>query len=876
MKRRLKCETFVFVFSCLVDIPLVATAAGPSKYVPGEYHNDEFFVLNQAAAAPVIDGDLSDACWADALELYPFSTLGGGGSLSALDTRVKLAWDKDAFYLAYQCQQPDMLLAQRRGDQLEMFFMPLYRDQAPHVNNATALTALAHSKPQEFHYQQAWGRMGGQGGMFFQKEPGVQSAGKIGPDWWTWEARIPRSSLAVRGLAPPDSRVKLWRIGCGRLSVFHGEMAWYAAMLSSMNHQANHCPVFQLSGVGEAPAVRLTHPRQGAEPGRFSVAVRHLTAGEGTYHVRVLLRKEPFDPPVKLATPLGQAADALRLMHGEEARIEYRVPIQGCRNQCRVEVWDGAEKSLYFRSLWYSLGDPLRGEWDSKRPQLGIIPEPQEVVLGDGRFLLAREIPVLVARGQQADRFAASFLSKPIGSLKEFWPTLRIRETAGEDLPPTGFILLGDLTGNPLIGRFASRRKIDIPRKRLVEQGYFLQITPEYVLLVGADPAGTFYGVQTLRQLVLRDRRSLPALRSLDWPDLAWRGVFHSFEVTEENVDLACLFKINVGRLSLAQQRQYHFQPAMFTAHTWFGHTGGSLVPPEKREDVGGEAVICPASSCKEELAARIDQEARRIGPDAAAMGYVFVGGDEAPFGLDEPCQRMIDQHGAGWTVARHFRDNMLAACRWRRKTMVCWADALLNHEASLELMPKDFHPVYWMYYPSTYYGGCDLLAKHGLPFIVAPMTRGEQSFHFPQIRSREQNIATLARAAARGTAKGIWLTTWGGGLDDGLLWYSYLLAAEYGWSPGPDIHTFRKKFAAVFYGTVQGSDWLLELERMTALYLSQGQTPVPAAMILQDRRKLGQIKADIQAVMGRDWYVKKPLAELLKVVEEVQKRQGE
>jgi hypothetical protein len=251
-------------------------------------------------------------------------------------------------------------------------------------------------------------------------------------------------------------------------------------------------------------------------------------------------------------------------------------------------------------------------------------------------------------------------------------------------------------------------------------------------------------------------------------------------------------------------------------------------------------------------------------------MPYIFVGADEAPFGLDKRCQAMIDQRGAGWTVAHHFRDNMYAACKARGRSMCCWADALLNLEDSLNYVPKDFHPIHWLYYPSQYFGGCDLLGKHQLPFVVAPMTRGENSFRFPQVRSREQNIATLCRHAAHAGGKGVWLTTWDGGLDDDLLWYSYLLAAEYGWSAGPDLPGFRRKFGWLFYGSEHGADWLFDLERLTALYLTPGAAHPPASL-KTDGNRIRTIRSQIEQVISRDWHAKGKLETLLKTVAEVE-----
>jgi len=841
--------------------------------VPTEYHNDEYFVVNRAREAPVIDGDLSDACWKETVELYPFSTLGGGGSLSLLQTRVRLTWDEEALYVAYHCQQPDMELARRRGDHLEIFFMPLYPKKPYHVNNATAVLFFASDKPETRHYQQLGGRMGGTGGVYFQRDAKLGSAGKVGEDWWTWEAKVAFKYLWTRGFEPPDPKqVQHWRIGFNRWSNYHGEIGWYGSMLSSLNHQPNHCPVFKLGGIGAAPTVQLSHPLTGEQPGRFSVTVRNLHAKEQTFRVKVLLRKEPFDPVSGEAAPLnasGEETGSVRLKPGQETDLEYQVPHRGWRNQYRVEVLDGRGRTPFLRSLWYSLGDDvLSYGWNPERPQLLLLPEPKQILMGRGKFTLPEITPVLVDSASEADQFAAGFLSKPIGSRAEKWPSFAVQKVKSKAEAKGKLILLGDVSRHLWMQELLERRDVDLPALKLPSQGYLLMVGRDLVVVAGEGTAGRFYGVQTLRQLILNNRKALPVLQIADWPDLEWRGAWHSFTVNEANIDLACLFKMNVGGLSFEQKKKHHFRPLSFNAHTWFGHTGGALVPPEKREPTKGEAVICPATKCKEELAATVERYARRHGAQAGEMRYVFVGGDEAPFGACERCQKMIDARGAGGTVAHHFRENMYAACKARGKTMMCWADALLAFEDSLNGMPKDFVPLHWMYYATTYSGGIDLLGRHGLPLVTAPMTRGEQSFHMPQIRSRERNIATQARCAAHARGKGVWTTTWGGGLHDDLLWYSYLLAAEYGWSAGPDIRTFRRKFGRLFYGWENGARWLLDLERLTALYLHKKNTAPPTFQ--EDRERTTQIRKEISESIEEEWFTKDKLTTLLGLVERV------
>ena len=60
------------------------------------------------------------------------------------------------------------------------------------------------------------------------------------------------------------------------------------------------------------------------------------------------------------------------------------------------------------------------------------------------------------------------------------------------------------------------------------KQGYTLDVTPEGIEIAASHPAGLFYGVQTLRNLI-RDHAEadfLPGCRIVDWPDLELRGFY--------------------------------------------------------------------------------------------------------------------------------------------------------------------------------------------------------------------------------------------------------------------------------------------------------------------------------------------------------------
>ena len=56
-------------------------------------------------------------------------------------------------------------------------------------------------------------------------------------------------------------------------------------------------------------------------------------------------------------------------------------------------------------------------------------------------------------------------------------------------------------------------------------QGYRLTVSPDGISVVAATPAGIFYAVCTLCQLIESTDGPLPALRIEDWPDYLVRGV---------------------------------------------------------------------------------------------------------------------------------------------------------------------------------------------------------------------------------------------------------------------------------------------------------------------------------------------------------------
>ena len=82
------------------------------------------------------------------------------------------------------------------------------------------------------------------------------------------------------------------------------------------------------------------------------------------------------------------------------------------------------------------------------------------------------------------------------------------------------FTLTLGVKGDKCVKKYSKR----VPAKA---QGYWLQVTPQGAVIIGADEAGLFYGVQTLMASMAEGK--LEVCTVSDWPDVAFRGTVEGF-----------------------------------------------------------------------------------------------------------------------------------------------------------------------------------------------------------------------------------------------------------------------------------------------------------------------------------------------------------
>ncbi|HLK18066.1 MAG TPA: beta-N-acetylhexosaminidase [Bryobacteraceae bacterium] len=186
-----------------------------------------------------------------------------------------------------------------------------------------------------------------------------------------------------------------------------------------------------------------------------------------------------------------------------------------------------------------------------------MLPEPQQVELNSGDFRFGPAWSIDRSEGISAGDVAVESLAEELRSRYALQPpgtggtAVRLIMQAGSVTP-----------GNAL----------DKDKQAIAEEAYRLDIGDTGVVITANAPAGLFYGVETLVQL-LHPRNGelyLPKGRITDWPDLHMRHIYwddaHHLEKLPElkrAIRQAAFFKINGFALKLEGHFQYRSASAL-------------------------------------------------------------------------------------------------------------------------------------------------------------------------------------------------------------------------------------------------------------------------------------------------------------------------
>ena len=189
-----------------------------------------------------------------------------------------------------------------------------------------------------------------------------------------------------------------------------------------------------------------------------------------------------------------------------------------------------------------------------KSQTFSIIPEPVSIVEKQGVFELTKNVIIKSSNPKEAAS-AISFLKKRLSTAAQ---------TTFDDNKKSNASVI-ELSLNKTKGN------------SLGEEGYTLSVTPKQVVIKANTPAGLFYGVQTLIQLLPPQIESLEAVNNVNWqipaveitdyPRVGWRGLMldvsrHFFTVDEvkQYIDAMVRYKYNMLHMHLTDDEGWRIE----------------------------------------------------------------------------------------------------------------------------------------------------------------------------------------------------------------------------------------------------------------------------------------------------------------------------
>ncbi|HEV2247216.1 MAG TPA: glycoside hydrolase family 20 zincin-like fold domain-containing protein, partial [Terriglobia bacterium] len=143
-----------------------------------------------------------------------------------------------------------------------------------------------------------------------------------------------------------------------------------------------------------------------------------------------------------------------------------------------------------------------------------VIPLPQKVEVRGGNFEIGSGWRLQLGQGVKADDVAVETLKEGLATRHGITLETRGRGAAIELIVQPGSVAIGEAA--------------DKNKQALEEQAYRLELAGSGIKIMANAPAGLFYGVETLVQLVKHagGKVWLPQATITDWPDLEQRNIY--------------------------------------------------------------------------------------------------------------------------------------------------------------------------------------------------------------------------------------------------------------------------------------------------------------------------------------------------------------
>jgi len=152
-----------------------------------------------------------------------------------------------------------------------------------------------------------------------------------------------------------------------------------------------------------------------------------------------------------------------------------------------------------------------------------IFPIPQQLKLNQESFVVDESVSIVVpGNAGEPDINLAKSLVRELSD--KYGVALKIK-AAGE-IPGTGKVIIMGTLSNQLIRKYCSENKIELTEKKPGPEGYLLHVGNNLVVIAGYDDPGAFFGLQSLRQLLIEGRgKRIQGVDVTDWPSMPFRAI---------------------------------------------------------------------------------------------------------------------------------------------------------------------------------------------------------------------------------------------------------------------------------------------------------------------------------------------------------------
>ena len=353
-------------------------------------------------------------------------------------------------------------------------------------------------------------------------------------------------------------------------------------------------------------------------------------------------------------------------------------------------------------------------------------------------------------------------------------------------------------------------------------EGYELTVTPDAICVSAESEQAAFFALQTLRQLFTHDE--IPCVKIKDRPDFKYRGFYHDVtrgkvpttKTLKKMIDVMAYYKMNALQLyvehvfefkecaalnpktSYLSAAELHeldaycyenfidFQPSLST----FGHMFELLDLEENRhlrvlkdyendvcrwDDRMHHHTIDPS---QEESLALVSSLIDQYEPHFSSKFFNIC------------CDETFDlknsfPHEVVGKLYIDFVKKIIAHVQGKGKTVMMWADILLQHPEYITELPEDTVFLNWSYRADPPEENVAAFAKLGKGQIVCPGTTSWSRF-CERVEREEANIITLADYGYKYGAVGMLNTNWGdwgnpASIDSSL--YGLVLGAAKSWA---------------------------------------------------------------------------------------------